>query len=182
MRSKKSLGDDRICTVSAAAQHPGYAAARTKAQEAEEGLELPNPVSLDSIHRHLEGLRERPIMIRPMDGAPTDQVCGLWFGVNGMDVILHAPGASSVHRQQIILHEFAHMILRHQQEVVSAEYAQGFFSGVDGDSVVTALKRSDFMNEFEITAEILADRLAARIRDSQASGSGQPANFGEVFG
>ncbi|MCB5281121.1 hypothetical protein [Arthrobacter sp. ES1] len=159
-----------------------YVAARARAQEAEESLNLPDPVSLGSIQRHLEELRGRTIKIAPMEGAPTDTVCGLWFGVNDMDVILHAPGASAVHRQQIILHEFAHMILRHEQERVSPEYAQTFFSEVDGESVITALKRSDFLNEFEITAEILADRLAARIRRSYVPPARQPANFGEVFG
>ena len=158
-----------------------YEAARAKAQEAEESLNLPDPVSVESIHRHLEELRSRVIIIMPMPGAPTDKVCGLWFGRGNKDVILHAPGASTVHRQQIILHEFAHMILRHEQEVVSAEYAQTFFGDVEGDSVVLALKRSDFMNEFEITAEILADRLAARIRKAQQPPQ-QPGNFGEVFG
>jgi hypothetical protein len=159
-----------------------YEAARARAQEAEESLNLANPVSLDSIHRHMEKLRGRTIKIKPMENVPTDSVCGFWFSINDFDVILHAPGASSVHRQQIILHEFAHMILRHEQERVTAEYAQTFFGGIAGESVVTALKRSDFMNEFEVTAEILADRLAARIRRSHVPPATQPANFGEVFG
>lgn len=159
-----------------------YEAARIKAREAEESLNLPDPVSLESIHAHMEELRGCPIRIKPMEDVPLDTVCGLWFSRNGFDVIFHAPGASSVHRQQIILHEFAHMILRHQQEVVSAEYAQTFFGEVEGDSVVYALKRSDFISEFEIAAEMLADRLAARIRRSNVPPPSQPANFGEVFG
>jgi hypothetical protein len=158
-----------------------YAAARTRAQEADESLNLPDPVSVESIHSHMEKLRGRTIMIKPMEGTPTDTVCGFWFGFNDIDVILHAPGASAVHRKQIILHEFAHMILRHEQERVSAAYAQNFFEGVEGDSVVMALKRSDFLDEFEITAEILADRLSARIRNSQRPGQ-QPGNFTAVFG
>jgi hypothetical protein len=159
-----------------------YEAARAKAQEAEESLNLPDPVSLGSIQRHLERLRGRPIVIKPMPGTPTDTVCGLWFGLDARDVIFHAPGASAVHRQQIILHEFAHMILRHRQETVSPEYAQTFFPGLDPNVVIRALKRTDFLNEFEITAELLADRLAARVRTSQRRGGGQPGNFAKVFG
>lgn len=86
-----------------------YRAARARAQAAEEHLHLADPVSLGSIHRHLEGTRGRPIFIQPMEGTPTDKVCGLWFGLDDMDLILHAKGASEVHRQQIVLHEFAHM-------------------------------------------------------------------------
>lgn len=158
-----------------------YAAARARAQQAEENLNLSEPVSLASTHRHLEKLRGREIMIQPMAG-PTDKVCGLWFGLDELDLILHAPAASEVHRQQIVLHEFAHMILRHEQEAVSAEQARIFFPDLDPDRVVMALKRTDFLDEFEVTAELLADRLAARIRRSQRIAAGQPGNFGSVFG
>lgn len=159
-----------------------YSAARARAQEAEAGLNLVEPVSLQSTHRHLERLRGRQIIIQPMDGTPTDKVCGLWFGLDDMDLILHAAAASEVHRQQIVLHEFAHMILRHDQEEVSHEYALNFFPDLDPERVLTALKRSDFMDEFEVVAELLADRLAARIRASQRRSAGQPGNFGSVFG
>ncbi|HEX9228801.1 MAG TPA: hypothetical protein VF885_19545 [Arthrobacter sp.] len=159
-----------------------YSAARARAREAENALNLADPVSLGSIHRHLETLRSRRIIIKPMKDTPTDKVCGLWFGLDDVDLILHAASSSEVHRQQIILHEFAHMILRHDQEIISAEFAGTFFPDLDPERVVRALKRSDFMDEFEVTAEILADRLAARIRLSQTRTAGQPGNFGKVFG
>jgi hypothetical protein len=53
---------------------------------------------------------------------------------------------------------------------------------LDPDRVIKALKRTDFLSEFELTAELLADRLAARIRRSQQRAGGQPGNFGTVFG
>ena len=99
-----------------------------------------------------------------------------------MDLILRAPAASEGHRKQIVLHEFAHMILRHEQEVVSREDVKTFFPDLDPDRVIKALKRNDFLSEFEVTAELLADRLAARIRRSQRRAGGQPGNFGTVFG
>ncbi|GAB3564766.1 hypothetical protein GCM10027405_21220 [Arthrobacter alkaliphilus] len=158
-----------------------YGAARERARTAELNLNLTEPVTLQSTHRHLEKLRGREIVIQPMDGPIVDKACGLWFGLDDMDLILHARAASDMHRQQIVLHEFAHMILRHQQEEVSHEYAAKFFPDLDPDRVVKALKRTDFLDEFEVTAELLADRLAARIRRSQPSDS-QPARFGDVFG
>jgi hypothetical protein len=159
-----------------------YSAARARAQEAEAGLNLTEPVSLQSTHRHLEHVRGRKILIQPMDGTPTDKVCGLWFGLDDMDLILHAPAASGMHRQQIVLHEFAHMILRHEQEFLPADHARTFFPDLDPERVITALKRSDFLDELEVIAELLADRLAARIRVSQRRRAGQPGNFGSVFG
>jgi Zn-dependent peptidase ImmA (M78 family) len=158
-----------------------YAAARARALAAEQSLDLTEPVTLCSTHRHLERLRDRKIVIRPMDG-PTDKVCGLWFGLDHMDLILHAQAASEVHRQQIVLHEFAHMILRHEQVAVAPDYVRNFFTDLVTDRVIKALKRSDFLDEFEVTAELLADLLAARIRNSQRRTAGQPGNFGSIFG
>ena len=96
-----------------------YRAARDRARAAADQLNLLEPVSLRSIQSHLETANGRKIVIKPMGSTPTDKVCGLWFGLDTMDLIFHAPAASEVHRQQIILHEFAHMILRHEQEVVA---------------------------------------------------------------
>ena len=158
-----------------------YDAARSRAREAEASLRLSEPVSLASIQKHLELQRGRKIVIKPIEGA-TDKICGLWFGLDHMDLIMHARAASEVHRQQIVLHEFAHMVLRHEQDIVSPEHAGTFFPDLDPERVVKALKRTDFLDELEVTAELLADRLAARIRDSQDRSGGQPGNFSSVFG
>ncbi len=158
-----------------------YNAARARALGAEDDLELQEPVSLLSIHTHLETTRGRKIVIKPITHTPTDKVCGLWFGLDHLDLILHAQAASEVHRQQIILHEFAHMILCHDQEEMPHGHAKAFFPDLDPERVIKALKRTDFVDEFEVTAELLADRLAARIRRSKRR-DGQPGNFGAVFG
>jgi hypothetical protein len=159
-----------------------YSVARARARTAEESLRLQEPVSMRSIQTHLETASGRPIVIKPIDNTPTDKVCGLWFGLDNLDLILHAKAASEVHRKQIVLHEFAHMILRHEQEELSHDYAKVFFPDLDPARVVTALKRTDLLSEVEVTAELLADRLAARIRRSQRRAGGQPGNFGTVFG
>ncbi|HEX9089108.1 MAG TPA: hypothetical protein VF867_16580 [Arthrobacter sp.] len=159
-----------------------YSAARDRAKAAEEQLILAEPVSLQSVQTHLEASTGRPIVIRPIGNTRTDKVCGLWFGLDDMDLILHAQAASDVHRQQIVLHEFAHMILRHDQEELSFDYAKAFFPDLTPDRVIRALKRTDFFDELEATAELLADRLAARIRRSQRQDSVQPKNFGRIFG
>jgi len=159
-----------------------YSVARARARTAEESLRLQEPVSMRSIQTHLETASGRPIVIKPIDNTPTDKVCGLWFGLDNLDLILHAKAASEVHRKQIVLHEFAHMILRHEQEELSHDYAKVFFPDLDPARVVTALKRTDLLSEVKVTAELLADRLAARIRRSQRRAGGQPGNFGTVFG
>ena len=159
-----------------------YSVSRKRAQAAEDGLRLTEPVSLASIQAHLEAMNGRRIIIKPIQGAPTDKVCGLWFGLDDMDLVLHAKAASEIHRQQIVLHEFAHMILRHEQENLSHEYAKVFFPDLAPGRVVSALKRTGFFDELEVTAELLADRLASRIRRSNGRTGSQPGNFGGIFG
>lgn len=159
-----------------------YRAARNRAQAAENQLNLIEPVSLQSVQRQLEATRGRHIVIKPIDSPINDKVCGLWFGLDDLDLILHARADSGILRQQIILHEFAHMILRHEQEAVGHEYTSVFFPDLSPERVVTALKRTDFMDELEVTAELLADRLASRIRKAQERAAGQPGNFGAIFG
>jgi hypothetical protein len=146
-------------------RHMYYRAARERARTAADQLNFLEPVSLRSIQAHLETASGRKIVIKPMDSTPTDKVCGLWFGLDSMD-----------------LHEFAHMILRHEQEVVSHDYAKVFFPDLDPERVIGALKRTDFQDEFEVTAELLADCLASRIRRSLERSDGQPGKFGAVFG
>lgn len=158
-----------------------YAAAREQAKAAEHSLHLVEPVTFQSLHRHLEKVRGREIIIQEMD-IPDDQVCGLWFGLDDVDMVFHAQAASEVHRQQIVLHEFAHMILCHEMEEVSPEISRSVFPDLAHDRVVSALKRTDFLDDFEVAAELLADRLAARIRQSIRRQAGQPGNFGTIFG
>jgi hypothetical protein len=162
--------------------HMDYSAARERVRNAEARLQLTEPVSVQSIQAHLEAGRGRRIVIKPIDNTPTDKVCGLWFGLDDLDLILHARAASEVHRQQIILHEFAHMILRHEQEDLSHDYAKSFFPDLAPERVISALKRTDFFDELEVTAELLADRLASRIRRSIRRPDAQPGNFGAIFG
>ncbi|WP_026536273.1 hypothetical protein [Arthrobacter sp. H14] len=156
-----------------------YDSVKSRATEAVSHLSLTEPVTLISIQKHLETQRGRSIVIRPMDGIQDPSLCGLWFGLDDLDLVFHTNAASELHRQQIILHEFSHMVLRHEQEVVPEEYAATLFPDLNPGRVVKALKRTDVHDDIEATAELLADMLANRIF---ASARRQPKRFGEVFG
>ena len=53
---------------------------------------------------------------------------------------------------------------------------------MSANAVLHAFRSPGAEPEFEVAAELLADRLAARIRRSQDRSGGQPGNFGSVFG
>ncbi|MCU6481913.1 hypothetical protein [Arthrobacter sp. A2-55] len=122
--------------------------------------------------------RGRKIVINEMAELIGSKACGLWLSTDETEFVFHAPTKSALHRQQCILHELAHMVLRHDETVVSVEYAPTLFPDLSGERVRSALARSDFLREEEITAELLADLFAKAIHDS----SQEPQNFEGVFG
>ena len=148
------------------------------AADAFRSLRLPSHLTLDGLVEIVEVLRGRPIEI---DVAPVlngGSVCGLWLSTEASEIILHAASPSALHRQQFILHELGHMILRHDELGVSAEYAESLFPNLNGSLVTKVLNRSSFIDELEAAAETLADLLAAAIRESAI----EPRSFERIFG
>lgn len=92
------------------------------------------------------------------------------FSDDSTEIILHAPSPSALHRQQFVLHELGHMVLRHDEIVVSSNYAESLFPNLSGEKVSRILGRSDFLDHIEAAAETLADLFAAAIRNSWAGG------------
>ncbi len=143
---------------------------------------LPKDATLDFIRQKLESQRHRGISIVEIPGLSGSEVCGMWLVCADRDIVLHAPAKSAWHRQQIILHEFSHMILHHDDHVADADTASKVLPDVDAAHVLRALTRSSYDTEAELTAEVLADELASRIIKGAASSSPEPLAFREVFG
>lgn len=143
---------------------------------------LSGPVSLATIQNHLESVRGRRIVIREIQVLNDTSICGLWFGLEDVDMIFHAATTGQVHRQQIVLHEFSHILLNHEHEEYRAEVFGALFPELEPDTVVRALLRSREGSPREMAAEVLADLLADRIRVSSSHAGHQPHRFGEVFG
>lgn len=143
---------------------------------------LPKDATLDFIRQKLESQRHRGISIVEIPGLSGSDVCGMWLVCADRDIVLHAPAKSGWHRQQIILHEFSHMILHHDDHVPDADTARSVLPDVDAVHVLRALTRSSYDTEAELTAEVLADELASRIIKGAASSSPEPLAFREVFG
>jgi len=133
----------------------------------------------------MEGLRGKQIVIRPASPRMVEfGVCGLWIEVAGEEFerIHHAPTDSVVHRQQLINHEFGHMILRHEKELVPAERVAMLAPLIPLDAIAYALSRSDFTDEQEALAEAIGDRLALVIsEDSAEAARGPQTGFGRVL-
>lgn len=159
-----------------------YRQALKIARSAYREFELPQDVTLQSIQHAIEGSRNRPIVIAEIAGLSGTDICGLWLKMATNDLIVHAPARSGLHRQQIILHEFSHMILRHDFQGSDANFSAQLLLGFDERLVIRALGRSSYGDEAELAAEVLADHLAAAIVRGSTGHLAEPLAFGEVFG
>ncbi|MFH5877281.1 hypothetical protein [Arthrobacter sp. NA-172] len=159
-----------------------YREARKIARKAEHAFSLPNNATLHFIQKKLEAQRGRPIKIAELPGLAGSELCGVLLICSDRDIVLHAPVKSIWHRQQIILHEFSHLILGHDLDGVSSEIASSLLPDLDAKGVLRALARSSYTDDAELTAEALADQLATRIINSDAGVQPEPLAFRKVFG
>lgn len=148
------------------------------AAEAFQALRLPSRLTLAGLIAIVAARRRRRIEIEATTILNGTSICGLWLSTDTREIILHAVTDSVLHRQQFILHELGHMILRHDELGISQNYAASLFPNLDGEMVARALARSSFVDDMEAAAETLADLLAAAIRDSAL----EPKSFEQVFG
>lgn len=139
---------------------------RETAGAAFSGLQLPAHVTLESLIGHIEELRGRPIKIVQSENLSGKTICGLWIPREHTDVVYHSAARGKLHRQQMILHELSHMILRHDEYQEATWQGVSVFRELSGEMVAKALARGDFRSDLEAAAEHLADLLAAAIRES----------------
>lgn len=141
-------------------------------------LELGEHPDLSSIQSWIETKNGRAIVIGELSTLSGNDICGLWFLHDGRDFVLHAPLNSSWHRQYIILHEFAHLILGHRFTPTSQLLVDlpGFPGGP-----LQILGRTSFEDDDEAAAELLAGLLMERLSRSQDLPQ-DPAGFSKVFG
>lgn len=74
------------------------------------------------------------------------------------------------------------MILEHDLEGQDSELVKTLLPDLDPEQVLRALARSSYTDNAELTAEALADQLAARIINSDAGTPPEPLAFRKVFG
>lgn len=159
-----------------------YREARKIARKAEHAFSLPNDATLELIQEKLERKRGRIITVAELPELAGEELCGIWLICEDQDIVLHAPTKSDWHRQQIILHEFGHMILEHDLEGQDSELVKTLLPDLDPEQVLRALARSSYTDNAELTAEALADQLATRIINSDAGTPPEPLAFRKVFG
>lgn len=143
---------------------------------------LPRLFTLEALRDYLVAERNREIVIVELEDLPGTDVCGMWMGLLDRDLILHAPAPARLHRVQIVLHEFSHMILKHDVDAIPIDPNSAPILDIDPAAIRHVLLRSSFTAGAELEAELLADRLSARIKHGPPRLAPEHLSFDEVFG
>lgn len=153
-----------------------------EAAAAFEALELPADLSVESLTALIEQHRGRKIVVRAVAHLGADKISGLWLSLRDTELVLHAETASELHREQIVLHELAHMVLKHDLVVGQDAHLGSLLPDLDRRLVSRVLARCSGQSEAEIVAEALADLFAGAITRSRRARRAEPLDFGRIFG
>ncbi|WP_138445233.1 hypothetical protein [Sinomonas susongensis] len=155
---------------------------RGQAAAAFRDLDVPERLTLEALRQLLEDDRGKEIVIREVSELGRNQISGLWLSFPATDLILHAETASPLHREQIILHEFAHMALNHERLMDEEDHLATLLPDLSPDLVSKCLARCQRHTEPEIVAESLADLFADALARTRRAGRVEPRNFRGIFG
>jgi hypothetical protein len=155
---------------------------RREAADAAAGLGLGGSFGLDELLDAVSAGRGRPIDIQAVRGLGAGQVTALWLSLPEVELILHAETESELYREQVILHELAHMVLGHDVLDGESSAVHSLLPDLSGALVRGALARCHERSHREVAAELLADLLATGLSGSRRRPHREPLNFEAVFG
>lgn len=148
-------------------------------------LVLPVPFDVDRFRATLEVQRGHPIVCRPM--SKLSPVTGIWVGLSSVDIIVHSPAMSRVHREHIILHELCHMLCGHPPTLSDADIAVCTFLNeefdlrdVDIGARQHVRYRRGYTTEQEQEVELLASLIMDRTQRDQP-GTASPERLAAVL-
>lgn len=111
---------------------------------------------LDAFVQALADRRQREITVLDLpDSASSSAVYGAWLPTADTDYIFVAEHLSGIHRQHVVLHELAHVVLNHGPSHAAA----ALFDGVSPELAQRLLARHEHSDSQERQAELFASRL-----------------------
>lgn len=130
-------------------------------------LTIPTPWDLDRFVAELAQHRGRPLQVSPLDALATpDTPCGVWIGTDAADHVFVEAHTSAFHRDHIVCHELAHMLLEHDSTPTHAENfsAARLLPSLSPDMLRRVLGRTAYTDRQEREAELLATLILGRAR------------------
>ena len=124
--------------------------------ELTEDLRIPCPFDADELAHRVARWSGTTIHLVPL-AMPSGAPSGITMFTDDAQIVAYEGRTGQVHRDQIIAHELAHLILGHTGEEVSATTAiQQLFPALDPDAVGRVLTRTSYSQHEEYEAETMA--------------------------
>jgi len=131
-----------------------------------DGVHLQRPFTIESFCEALSVKRGRRIVLLELpDAGDPNTPCGLWLAYQHEDHIWHVKATSQRHRNQVVLHEIAHMLLDHQNDAGSSSLLESLPPEISPERIRRLFGRTDYSAEQEHDAE-LAGSILDEIIDS----------------
>lgn len=128
-------------------------------------LPIPDPFDLERFQQRLADQRGRPLHVQDMPSRGPGDPSGLWLGTATRDFVFVDPAARPVHREHIILHELAHMVLDHESDATGLdESLVALLPSFDPSTIKTMLGRTRYSATEEQEAELLATLIGRQAR------------------
>lgn len=132
-------------------------------------LQVPQPWDLAAFLEQVTTLLGKEIRLVPL---PTDTAeglpCGLVLERADDIVIAYDAHSSGYHADHIVLHEIGHLLLDHADSSATPTAIEILFPGIDPDSVLRVLRRSDYDDVAEQQAELFASLVMSESRTAPA--------------
>jgi hypothetical protein len=136
---------------------------RRRCEQRVRAMAIPRPFNLVTFCAHVEKLRGRTLVLKPMPGLASAAPCGMWLALAQTDYILFEPNTSKLHSEHIILHELAHMLCDHRLSMDRSVLAK-LLPSIDPAIVKRVLGRVNYVTEQEQEAEMLASLIRGGAR------------------
>ncbi len=141
------------------------------------GLDLDLPLDVAQLCERYGDRRGRPIRLIE-HALPAGVPNGIWLAATDADYFFHQAHTSRLHRNQIVVHEFGHLIAGHQ--ILGEASARGI-AALTQDESAAALRRTCYSDDAEWEAEMLASLILGWAEDA-GTGVGSTASHGELRG
>ncbi len=126
-------------------------------------IELPRPFDLDAFCAQIAEQRNRPIRICALPStAGAGTPCGAWLQTATTDWVFVEQSTSRFHRDNIVLHELAHMLCGHRGVGPLDESLVATLAPDAVGAIRHMLGRTEYSTEAEQEAEMMARLILAR--------------------
>ena len=133
---------------------------RVRCQARLRDIALPSPLDPETLFADLARSRGRAIEVLLVD-TPISGPCALWVSMLDRDYILIERGTDPLHRAQMQLHEWAHIVCEHRGVLSNDDWTRRLMPDLDPAMVQRVLGRRTYTDAEEAEAEMMASLVLA---------------------